>query len=155
MESVNTQLVAHLHVHCRHKLVLKDLPRRAPRHLSHSYSRPVFLLTAKPREGNLLQSTREKFPFWNQSLSVKTPFKPLRLHRYHRSYKNTEWQIILAIQTSPFKFSIMSFTKLRWSLSFTDGQSCADGRDCTRRPSFLAAHTVLRLLPQSHAGAWM
>lgn len=95
---------------------------------------PFLLLTAKPKERNLLQSTLEKFPFWNQSLTVKALFKPLWLHYYNNSCRNTEWQITLDIQMAPFKCFVMSLIKLRWTLSFTDWHRYANDLYCIRCP---------------------
>lgn len=85
-----------------------------------AYSGAFFLLTSKPKERNSLQSTSEKLPLWNQSLTVTALFKPLWVYHYHNGYMHTGWQIILDTQMTPSKFSVMSLLKLRWTLSFTD-----------------------------------
>lgn len=125
---MNTQLLAHLRLHY-YNSTLKDPPSKATHHLPRSYTSAFFLLTAKPKGRNPLQSTSEKSP----PFEIKA-WLLLRLHHYNNGYRNTEWQIILDIQMTPFKFSVMSLIKLRWALSFSDWHRYANDLYCIKCP---------------------
>ena len=116
---------------------------------------PFFCWPQNQRKGILFNQLQKNSLFWNQSLTVMALFKPLWMYHYHNGYMNTGWQIILDIQMTPSKFSVMSLIKLRWTLSFTDRHRYANDLYCIRCPFGLFADIALCILLESDAGFWM
>lgn len=100
---------------------------------------PFFCWQQSQKKGIPFHQLQKNSPLWNQSLTVKALFKWLWLSHYNNGYKNTEWQIILDIQMTPFKFSVMSLIKLRWALAFPEWHRYANDLYGGRRPFGLQA----------------